>query len=174
MTLEDRLALHQRMADTYFDAYAHHIERKAVVMDDTWKIADDFLYTSPYHGVGKPEKIANLMAGEGNTNEMKLYLAKMPDWRAVEFLAWPTPQGFVTRTRWEGHTREGKTYESTLVNLWWVEGDQITRCDGMVNGDELGPIMELICGVRGPFDSFRHYWGSLEARQREYDAGLKP
>jgi hypothetical protein len=170
MTLEDRLALHQRMADTYFDAYAHHVERGAVVMSDEWRIASDFVYASPFHGAGTPERIATLMAGAGNTNEMKLYLAKMPDWRAVDMLGWPTPEGFVTRTRWEGHTREGRTYEATLVNFWWVEGDQITRCEACVNGDELGPIMELICGVRGPFPTFRAYWSALEARQREYDA----
>jgi hypothetical protein len=171
MTLEERLARHQRMADTYFDAYAHHVERGAVVMSDEWRIAPDFLYSSPYHGAGRPEKIATLMEGAGNTNEMRLYLAKMPDWRAVEMLGWPTPEGFVTKTRWEGHTRDGRAFEATLVNFWWVNAQgEITRCDASLNGDELGPVMELICGVRGPFATFREYWGALEARQRAYDA----
>jgi hypothetical protein len=172
MTLEERLALHQRLADTYFDAYARHIERGAVVMSDEWRLSPGFLYSSGYHGVDAPAPIASLIEGAGNTNEMKVYLARIPNWRAVECLGWPTPQGFVTRTLWAGRTRDGRMLSSTLVNFWHVnEAGEITRCDGFINGEELGPVMEVVLGRRGPFKSFAEYWQALATRQREIDAG---
>jgi hypothetical protein len=164
MNLEERLALHQRLADTYFDAYAHHIEREAVVMNDEWKIAPDLQYSCAYFGVGKPAPIAHLVDDAGNTKEMKVYLAAMPDWRAVEFLGWPSPQGFVTRTRFEGTTKQGRTLSSTLVNFWYTnQSGEITRCDAVINGDEHGPVVEAVTGIRGPFESFEAYWRALRA-----------
>jgi hypothetical protein len=165
MSLEDRLALHQRIADTYFDAYANHIARGQVVMTDDWKLAPDFVFKSTYHGA--EATIAKMIDVAGNTNEMKTYLFEMPDYHAEECLRWPTPEGFVTRTRWVGHTRDGKALVSTLVNFWWVNAaGEITRCESFINGDEIGPVMEKVVGRRGPFESFDEYWAALAARHR--------
>ena len=91
----------------------------------------------------------------------------------VECLGWPSPQGFVTRTRWEGHTKDGKALSSTLVNFWWVnEAGEITRCESSINGEELGPVMELVVGRRGPFASFDDYWGALAARHRKQESAV--
>ena len=167
--LEDRLALHQRLADTYFDAYAHHIERGAVIMSKEWKLAPGLLYSSAYFGVGNPAPVAHLVDDAGNTNEMKVYLAAMPDWRAIDFLGWPSPQGFITRTRFQGTTKDGRTLSSTLVNFWHTnEVGEITRCDALVNGDEHGPVTEAVTGVRGPFESYEAYWRALTARLQLY------
>jgi hypothetical protein len=171
MELQARLALHQRLADTYFDAYVHHIERGGIAMSEEWKLAPDLLYSSAYFGVGEPAPIAHLVDDIGNTNEMKIYLAAMPDWKAVEFLGWPSPEGFVTRTRFEGHTADGRALSSTLVNFWYTdETGRIVRCDGLINGDEQGPVMEAVVGVRGPFEDYEAYWRALRARQRVIEA----
>jgi hypothetical protein len=168
MTLEDRLARNKRIADTYFDAYANHIARGTVVMTDDWKLAPDFTFKSTYHG--GEATIAKLIDVAGNTNEMKTYLFDMPDYHAADCMRWPTPEGFVTRTRWVGHTKDGRELASTLVNFWWVnDAGEITRCESMINGDEIGPVMEVVVGRRGPFSSFEDYWAALAARHKKED-----
>jgi hypothetical protein len=48
LNLEDRIALHNRMAKAYGDAYLRQGVQDGEKFVDVWKFAEDALYASPY------------------------------------------------------------------------------------------------------------------------------
>jgi hypothetical protein len=177
MTLKERIALHRRMAEGYHDAYANHLERGGVRFPPEWRFADEATYGSTYFGswagapIGKMVNRPGTDISEGANRELRVYLAAIPDYRAVEFMGFPSPEGFATRTLFEGRTKAGLAVRSWTLDFFLTnEAGLITRWETFVDSAEFGPIVEAAVGVRGPFESFEAYWRILGARLRELDA----
>lgn len=49
LCLEDRIALHRRMAEAYYNAYSEKAVKDGATYAE-WKFSDDAIYWSPYFG----------------------------------------------------------------------------------------------------------------------------
>jgi len=178
MNLEERIALHRRMAEGYHDAYMRQDERGDAVYSEDWNFADDAVYSSQYFSGGKDVLIAEMMKStgkdihQGAKLEAKVYSDVLPDWKPVDFICFPSDIGFSMQTRFEGHTKDG--IKMTFHALDYVLTDEdglITRWETFVDGEEFGPLAELVLGVRGPFSDMTDYWRALYNRFK--DLGLE-
>lgn len=170
MTIEDRVALHRRMAEGYRDAYLRR-EVSAGATYEEWKFADDAVYASPYFAHGELLSLRDIAVSVATaaTMEAKAYSVKFPDWKPVEFKCWPADNGFVMRTRWEGHTTAGTQmgfYSISFVDT--NDEGEITRWETFVNDEEYGPFLEVAIGVRGPFTS-DEYMAALSRHLAEHN-----
>ena len=76
---------------------------------EAWKFADDAKYWSPYFGNHIIDLKTNpISVAASATMEAKAYSLKFPDWGPVEFKCWPSDNGFVMKTLFQGHTKDGK------------------------------------------------------------------
>ena len=152
LTLEERIALHRRMAESYRDAYADKAVKDGATYEE-WKFASYAVYWSPYFGNEEmPLSTLNVSVATYATMEAKAYSIKFPDWGPVEFKCWPADNGFVMRTLFRGHMKDGTrmsfySYGFIETNDW----GEITRWETHVNGDDYGPFLDVAIGVRGPF-----------------------
>jgi hypothetical protein len=174
VTLEERIDLHRRMADGYHDAYANHLQRGRVQLPPEWKFSDDATYGSTYFGswegapIGKMVNRPGVTISDGADRELKVYLAGIPDYRAVEFQGFPSPEGFATRTLFKGTTVRGLKVSSWTLDFFRTNDEGlITRWETFVDSAEFGPIIEAAVGVSGPFESFEAYWRILGRRVKE-------
>jgi hypothetical protein len=174
MKIEDRLALHRRMAEGYHAAYKLQGERQSAIYPEEWKFADDAVYSSPYFtggqglAMGEFSKSHGMSMTDGATMEAKVYSAVLPDWRPVEFMCWPSDIGFAMRTRFEGHTKDGARMSFHALDFVQTnEAGLIRRWETFVDGEEFGPIVKLAIGVRGPFRDATEYWQALGKRLHE-------
>jgi hypothetical protein len=161
MTLEERLALHRRLAEGYHEAYKRRVERGAVIYPDEWRLADDAIYWSSYFGTA-PLKQFHKQSGatqsESASREAVVYATKLPDFAPVEFMCWPSENGAAWRSRFEGHTEDGRTMGFFAVDFILTnEEGLITRWETFVDSAEFGDVLELCTGVRGPFSDFYEY-----------------
>ncbi len=174
MKPEERIALHRRMAESYGDSY----KKKAVeegAKYEAWNFADDAVYFSPYFTGGVLSALRDFTEDRSvdvsvfATMEARAYTDVFPDWGPVEFKYWAAENGFVMKTLFVGHTKEGKKY--SFYAYGFVETNEegkINRWETHVNGEEIGPFLELAIGRRGPFMGFTAYFQALT------DAGQKP
>jgi hypothetical protein len=153
LTLAERIALHRRMAESYHAAYAKKAVKDGATYTE-WKFADNAVYWSPYfvseliHLKEHPISVST-----SATMEAKAYSLKFADWGPAEFKCWPSDNGFVMKTLFQGHTKDGK--EMSFFAYGFVETNdqgEITRWETHVNGDDYGPFLEVAIGVRGPFN----------------------
>jgi len=151
LNLEDRIALHLRMAECYHNAY----DRKAVkdgATYDNWKFADDAVYWSPYFGK-ELIYLSNhpVSVSTSATMEALAYSLKFPDWGPVEFKCWPSNNGFVMKTLFEGHTQDD--IKISFYSYGFVETNdygEITRWETHVSED-YNKFLDIAIGVHGPF-----------------------
>jgi hypothetical protein len=173
MNSGERITLHRRMAESWYDGYRLFPERQELILSDEWRFTDEAVYWSPYfsggriHPVGKFFK-TGLTFASGGSMETSVYAAKMPDWRPVEFICWPSENGFAMRSRYEGHTADGVRMTAHIVNLVLTNPDGlIDRYESHLDTHEFGPIAEVVLGVPGPFRDFGVYWKILAQRHKE-------
>jgi hypothetical protein len=162
MKIEERVALHRRMAEAYRDAYLRQGVQEGESYE-AWKFADDAEYSSPYFTGDKVLLLREVATDTARsaTMEATAYALKFPDWKPAGFKCWPADNGFVMKTRWEGHMRDGT--KMGFYSYGFVETNdqgEITRWETHVN-DEYGPFLEVAIGVRGPFESGDEYMEAL-------------
>ncbi len=152
MKLENRIALHRRMAESYRDSYLRQGVKDGATQEE-WRFADDAVYASPYftgsHVLLLRE--VNKSVATVATMEAKAYSAKFPDWKPADFKYWPAENGFVMKTRWEGHMKDGTSmgfYSYGFVET--NERGEITRWETHVN-EEYDAFLKVAIGVSGPF-----------------------
>jgi hypothetical protein len=174
MNIAERLALHRRMAEGYHGAYERQHEQGDAVYSEEWKFADDAAYFSVYFTGGQEVplgEIANASGAsmtDGAALEARVYSAVLPDWGPLEFMCWPSDVGFVTRTRYGGHTKDGAAMSFHMIDFVLTNEDGlITRWETFCDGEEFGPVAELAVGLRGPFRNVFDYWGALSRRLQE-------
>lgn len=164
MELSDRIEQHRKMAHAYRDGYSSK-EVHAGMSYEGWVFADGAVYTSPYF-VGDlmiplDENLA-YGAAIAATMEAKAYSITFSDWGPVDFKCWPSDNGFVMRTRWEGHTKAGEK-----MGFWSIgfvdtnDACEITRWETYVNDDEYGPFLQIAIGTRGPFKDGSGYMDAV-------------
>ncbi len=164
MKLEDRIAKHRRMAEAYRDAYTSHDVHGGGQYAE-WVYAADAIYSSPYFTGDQVIALdENLAVGAAlcATMEARAYTATFSDWGPAEFKCWPSDNGFVMRTRWEGTTHGGK--KMGFYSIGFVdtnENCEITRWETFPNDEEYGPFLELAIGMRGPFANGTDYVDAL-------------
>ncbi|MCK9904980.1 hypothetical protein CC117_32310 [Parafrankia colletiae] len=168
MNLEEKLSLHQRMADGYRDAYLHQGTKDGATYD-SWKFAPDALYSSPYFTGHDVINLGEISGGADASlifeaiaasaiQEAKAYSVTFPDWKLVDYTSWAAENGYVARVRWEGHTRNGLKmgfYSTTFVET--NDNGEIRHWQTFVNDEEYGPFLEVAIGRRGPFQGHLEY-----------------
>jgi len=164
LRLEDRIAQHVRMAEAYRDAYLRQGVQDGEAFADTWKFADEGVYVSPYFTGDQvfpfsefPEDTA-----KASTMEAKAYSLSFPDWKPADFKYWAADNGFVMKTRWEGHTTDGVGmgfYSYGFVDT--NDAGELTRWETHVN-DEYNAFLDVAVGVHGPFHGTGEYVEALE------------
>ncbi len=106
VNLEDRIALHNRMARAYGDAYLRQGvqdgEKKFV---DVWKFHPDCMYASPYFTGDEAFKLSEFprRVRPCVDHGAKVYSLRFPDWKPVDFKHWPADNGFVMKNPLAGH-----------------------------------------------------------------------
>lgn len=154
MKLEDRIAKHRRMAESYRDKYVLQKVQEGETYDE-WVFTEDAVYTSPYF-VADQELVLKDVATHWDTAatiEAKAYGIEFPDWKPVDFKVWPAENGFVMRYRWQGTSQTtGKVMGFYSISFVDTNDDaEITHWSTYVNDEEYGPFLELAIGARGPF-----------------------
>jgi len=149
--LEDRIAMHRRMAESYHNAYTQKTVKDGETYDE-WKFAEDALYWSPYFGDNVIElRIYPISVKTSATMEAKAYSVTLPDWAPLGFECWPSDNGFVMQTHFGGHKKDG-----TLVDFYaygFVKTNElceITRWETHVS-PEYNDFLDVVIGVHGPF-----------------------
>jgi hypothetical protein len=153
MTLEERIALHRRMAESYYNAYHQQAVKEGTTYED-WKFADNAVYFSPYFGQGLIHlKEHPISVKTSATMEAKAYSLKFPDWGPEQFKCWPSDNGFVMQTLFSGHTEDGKKMSFYAYGFVETnEAGEITRWETHVNED-YDAFLDVAIGVHGPFDN---------------------
>jgi hypothetical protein len=175
MKLEDRIAMHRGMAESYGNSYKKREAKEGADKWASWNFADDAVYFSPYFTGGLLMPLRDFTADRSMdvsvfaTMEARAYTGQFPDWGPVEFKYWPSDNGFVMKTLFQGHTKDGKEYRFWAYGF--IETNEqglITRWETHVNGEEIGPFLEVAIGARGPFNGPTAYFQAL------IDAGQDP
>ncbi|MDF2881409.1 MAG: hypothetical protein K0R54_1966 [Clostridiaceae bacterium] len=151
LNLEERIAMHRRMAESYHHAYDKKAVKDGATYDE-WKFADDAIYWSPYFGDNVIDLRTNPMSVKTSaTMEALSYSVTFPDWAPLDFKCWPSDIGFVMQTRFGGHTKDG-----TMMSFFaygFVETNdkgEITRWETHVS-PEYNDFLDVAIGVHGPF-----------------------
>lgn len=173
MNLEDRIALHNRMARAYGDAYLRQGvqdgEKKFV---DVWKFHPDCMYASPYFTGDEAFKLSEFPPEESaraSTMEAKVYSLRFPpDWKPVDFKHWPADNGFVMKTRWQGTNKDTGTvmgfYSYSFIDT--DDNGEVVRWETHINS-EYSDFLDVAIGVHGPFHGTHEYTDALDRRLAE-------
>ncbi len=172
--LEDRIAKHKRMAESYRDKYVLQKVQEGETYDE-WDFADDAVYTSPYF-VAEQELVLKDVATAWDvaaTVEATAYGVEFPDWKPVDYKCWPAENGFVMRYRWQGTSQTtGKVMGFYSISFVETNEDaQIVHWSTYVNDEEYGPFLELAIGRRGPFQG-DEYMQTLAAHFEKHGLSL--
>ncbi|MNW37102.1 hypothetical protein D3C74_141350 [compost metagenome] len=173
LKLEDRIKLHRRMAESYHEAYAQKSVKNGATYEE-WEFADDAVYWSPYFGNELIQlSTTPISVSASATMEAKAYSLKFPDWGPVEFKCWPSDNGFVMKTLFAGHTKDG--IKMSFYSYGFVETNdhgQITRWETHVSED-YNAFLDIAIGVHGPFrDSPDPYMDALARTLKEAGVSL--
>ena len=152
LELTERLALHQRMAESYRDAY----RSRTVQAGDTyesWVFSPDAVYWSPYFGSEViPLAEHPISVQESATMEAVAYSVAFKDWGPVDFRAWAADHGFVMKTRFEGRRRVDDVVMGFFAYGFVETNDQgrIIRWETHVSR-EYDDFLDVAIGIHGPF-----------------------
>jgi len=162
MDTEQRVFMHRRMAESYRNSYLRQGVQEGEKYE-AWKFAADAEYASPYFTGDEAWSLSSYPVDTSKfaTMEAKAYALTFPDWRPADFRYWPADNGFVMKTRWEGHTKDGR--KMGFYSYGFVETNEkgeIRRWETHVN-EEYGNFLEVAIGVRGPFKGYVEYAEAL-------------
>lgn len=172
LCLEERIALHRRMAEAYRNAYS----KKAVKDGGTyaeWKFADDAIYWSPYFGDHVIELRTNPISVQTSaTMEANAYSVTLPDWAPLGFECWPSEDGFAMKTHFGGHNKDGVLVDFYAYGFVRTnELGEITHWETHVS-PEYNDFLDIVIGIHGPFkQGTEPYMRALSIKLKE--AGVK-
>lgn len=173
MTLEQRLARHEQMAQGYRSAYNKHTVENGEEYSD-WVFAPHAEYWSPYFG----DKLIDLETNpisvrQAAAMEASIYCITLPDWAPLDFKCWSSDKGFVMQTHFGGHDRDGKLWD--FYAYGFVETNarcEITRWETHVS-TEYNDFLDKVIGTHGPFKNGPEpYMDAVAKKLRE--AGIDP
>ncbi len=162
MKVEDRVAMNQRIAEGYRNAYM----RKGVEEGEryeAWNFAPNAEYVSPYWTNDEIWILGDqqIEAGKTAIMEAKAISLVYPDWKVVDCQIWAATDGFVMKNKWVGNKADGTSatyYSYTFART--NEAGQITRWETHVD-ENFGPFIETVIGIRGPFREQHQYMDAI-------------
>jgi hypothetical protein len=171
VTPEEKIAHHRKMANGYANAYLRQGVQEGDVYTDAsddeavaWQFAADGVYSSPYFTGSQTFPFSDFPTdtAKASTMEAKAYSLTFSDWKPADFKYWPADNGFVMKTRWEGHLEDGTGmgfYSYSFVET--NDAGEVQRWETHVN-DEYTPFLKVAIGVGGPFNGTSEYVEALE------------
>ncbi len=174
LNLEERIALHRRMAESYRNAYNAKAVKDGATYEE-WIFADDALYWSPYFGDNVIELITHPISVQASaTMEAKAYSVILPDWAPLSFECWPSDNGFVMQTHFGGHKKDGALVDFYAYGFVKTnESGEITRWETHVS-PEYNDFLDVTIGIHGPFKNGPEpYMEALAKRLKEAGVDLK-
>lgn len=172
ISLEERISMHRRMAESYRDAYNAKAVKDGATYDE-WIYAEDAIYWSPYFGDNVIDlRTTPISVKTSAMMEAKAYSVTLQDWAPLSFECWPSDIGFTMQTHFGGHKKDG-----TLVDFYAYgfvktnDKGEITRWETHVS-PEYNDFLDVVIGVHGPFkNGAEPYMEALSAKLKE--AGVK-
>lgn len=163
LTAGPRIRLHYRMAQDYYNAYELLTTGEDVVYP-SWTLAENAEYWSPYFTNYKTiplESMDEIILSA--TLEASAYRVMFPDWGPVEFNCWPSLQGFVMRTKFQGtHRVTGE------VMSFYTHGYVYTNLKGEIIRWETWPepyaydqFLQVAIGDSGPWEDSCQYYNAI-------------
>lgn len=151
------------MAEGYRNAYLRQGVQDGQKYE-AWTFAADGVYASPYFTGDQVFPFSEFPSdtAKAASIEAKAYSLTFPDWKPAEFKHWPSDNGFVMKTRWEGHTNDGTKmgfYSYSFVET--NDNGEVARWETHVN-DEYSSFLEVAIGISGPFHGTSAYVEALE------------
>lgn len=151
MTLEERIEKHRKMAESYHAAYLKKEVETGATYDE-WVFAPHAEYWSPYFGDNLIDLETNPISVQQSAYmEAATYCVTLPDWGPLSFRCWPSDNGFVMRTHFGGHDKDGVLHD--FYAYGFVETNEkceITRWETHVS-PEYNDFLDTVIGVHGPF-----------------------
>lgn len=165
--LKNRIEAHRAMALAYYSAYDAKAVKDGEAYEN-WTFSDDAVYWSPYFTVGEiielgpvAEQVAGSIANSA-TMEAKAFSVNFPDWAPVEFKCWPSDNGFVMRTKFEG-THKDTGEKMSFYTHGFVETNEaleIIRWETWPDPN-FDDFLETAIGVRGPWHDSGEYFAEI-------------
>lgn len=164
----ERIAMHRRMAEGFGNSYRSRRDHASADQCTSWNFVEDAVYFSPYFTGGRLIYLRDYTVYRSldisivAATEEQAYAAEFPDWGPIEFKYWPSDNGFAMKTLFQGRTRQGRA-----MSFWaggFIETNDagaITRWETHVNGEEVGPFLDIAIGRHGPFNSPTAYFKAL-------------
>ena len=168
MTLEERLAMHKKMAEAYWSAYKTRNVKDGAKYED-WVFAPHATYWSPYFGNNVIDLDNNPMSVQiSATMEAATYSVTMPDWAPLDCRCWPSDRGFVMLTHFGGHTPDGVLHDFYAYGFVDTnEKGEITHWETHVS-PEYNDFLDAAIGVHGPFkNGAGEYMQAVAKRMQE-------
>ena len=165
MTLEERLQHHKAMAESYHSAYTKQSVKDGATYDE-WKFAPDATYFSPYFGDNVIDLAKNPMSVQTSaTMEATSYSVTLPDWKPLSFESWASEDGFVMKTHFGGHDKDGVMHDFYSYGFVKTnEKDEITHWETHVS-PEYNDFLDFTLGVHGPFKHGAHEYMAAVAKR---------
>lgn len=173
MSLEERIAYHRNMAESYHAAYQNKSVEEGKTYE-AWIFAPHAKYWSPYFGDNVIDlSLYPMSVQQSATMEATAYCITFPDWGPMDFKCWPADNGFVMQTHFGGHDKDGKLWD--FYAYGFVETNkngEITRWETHVS-PEYNDFLDKAIGVHGPFKSGPEPYMQAVAEKMK-SAGIKP
>lgn len=171
MTLEERLAHHKQMAESYHAAYLKQTVQEGATYEE-WQFAPHATYWSPYFG----DRVidldhAHISVQASATMEAASYGITLPDWGPLSFESWASEDGFVMKTHFGGHDKDGLLHDFFAYGFIKTDDqDRITHWETHVS-PEYNDFLDFTLGVHGPFKNGEDEYMAAVAK-RLAQAGL--
>jgi hypothetical protein len=153
IAIAERVALHQRMAESYRDAYGRHAVQEGDTYSE-WTFAPDAVYSSPYFGSEVIELATHpISVRQSATMEALAYSVTFEGWGPADFASWASDHGFAMKTRFEGRRRS-----DGVVMGFFAYGFVETNASGEITSwqthvsREYDDFLDVAIGLHGPFD----------------------
>lgn len=172
MTLEETLEHNRRLAESYHQAYVKQTVQGGATYDE-WKFAPHATYFSPYFGNNMIDLDNNPMTVQQSaTMEASTYCVTLPDWTILSFESWPSDRGFVMKSHFGGHDKDGVMHDFYAYGFVDTnEKGEITHWETHVS-PEYNDFLDVVLGVHGPFKNGAHEYMMAVAKKMK-EAGVQ-
>lgn len=172
MTLEETIEHNRRLAESYHRAYVKQTVEDGATYDD-WKFAPHATYFSPYFGNNMIDLDNNPMTVQQSaTMEASTYCVTLPDWTILSFESWPSDRGFVMKSHFGGHDKDGVMHDFYAYGFVDTnEKGEITHWETHVS-PEYNEFLDVVLGVHGPFKNGAHEYMMAVAKKMK-EAGVQ-
>jgi ketosteroid isomerase-like protein len=166
--MTDRVQRNLELAQKYYRAYAHGVERGHI---DFWSDEDWAEEATIFHPrLGERVRSASdsgKVTPADATDEMNLIWKGIPDFHADNFEPFPTEHGCAWRVRYSGHTLDGEFVAQWEGGFIWTDEDgRITRYEFYEDYDHHDKIIQAVVGTSSAEFDFEKYGQQIEENRK--------